>query len=338
MTGSGTWVEVADLAARLQQHGFSGMLFTETSEVPWMKIAVAAAAAPALHFCTGIAGAFTRSPMVSAAVAWELAGNTAGRFRLGLGTQAQAHVVHRYSAEFGRPAARLRDHVAAVRACFRAFRGEEPLSHDGPFYKLTYLPPRWTPRHHDHGHVPVDISAVGPVMARVAGEVADGVHVHPLHSMHYLSERLLPGIAAGAAAAGRDPRSIGLIVPVLAAPGDSPEEREALVRRARSQIAFYGSAPHYAHQFDDLGFEGTTARLGSLMQAGDLEAMADTITDEMLEHFAVVCRWEEMADRLLDRYSETASRLVLYLVEDTIRSDPSALAKWGEVARAVRAA
>ena len=124
-------------------------------------------------------------------------------------------------------------------------------------------------------------------------------------------------------------------MPVLAAPGDSPEEREALVRRARSQVAFYGSAAHYAHQFDDLGFEGTTVRLGSLMQAGDLEAMADTITDEMLEHFAVVCRWDEMADRLLDRYHATASRLVLYLVEDIVRNDPSALAKWGEVARAV---
>ena len=45
----------------------------------------------------------------------------------------------------------------------------------------------------------VDISAVGPLMTQVAGEVADGVHVHPLHSMHYIEHRLLPDVADGAA-------------------------------------------------------------------------------------------------------------------------------------------
>ena len=140
MTGAGTWQETADLARLLEANGFSGMLYTETSEVPWMKIAAAATAAPTLHFSTGIAVAFPRSPMVSAAVAWELAQNTQGRFRLGLGSQVKGHVVRRYSAEFKQPAARMRDYVAAVKACFRAFRGDERLAHDGPFYQLSYLP------------------------------------------------------------------------------------------------------------------------------------------------------------------------------------------------------
>ena len=338
MTGSGTWADTAELARSLETNGFSGMLFTETSEVPWMKITAAALAAPELHFCTGIAVAFPRSPMVSAAVAWELAQNTGGRFRLGLGSQVKGHVVRRYSAEFAPPAPRLRDYVLAVRACWRAFRREERLAHDGPYYRLNYLPEAWTPPRHDHEDLRVDVSAVGPVMTRVAGEVADGVHVHPLHSMHYVRERLLPNVAEGAATAGRDPAGIDLIVPVFAAPGDSPEEREPLVRRARSQIAFYGSTPNYAFQFDDLGFDGTTARLGELMRAGDLDAMAATITDEMLEHFAVVCPWDELADRLIERYRGTAARLVMYLAEESIRRDPGTLGRWGDVARAVRAA
>jgi probable F420-dependent oxidoreductase len=246
--------------------------------------------------------------------------------------------VRRYSAEFAPPAPRLRDYVLAVRACWRAFRREERLAHDGPYYRLNYLPEAWTPPRHDHEDLRVDVSAVGPVMTRVAGEVADGVHVHPLHSMHYVRERLLPNVAEGATAAGRDPGEIDLIVPVFAAPGDSPEEREPLVRRARSQIAFYGSTPNYAFQFDDLGFVGSTARLGELMRAGDLDAMAATITDEMLEHFAVVCPWDELADRLIERYRGTAARLVMYLAEESIRRDPGTLGRWGDVARAVRAA
>ncbi len=338
MTGSGTWADTAELARTLDAVGFSGMLFTETSEVPWMKIAAAATAAPGLHFSTGIAVAFPRSPMISAAVAWELAHNTTGRFRLGLGSQVKGHVVRRYSAEFSSPAARLSDYVSAVKACFRAFRGDERLHHDGPFYQLNYLPSAWSPPRHSYGDVKVDISAVGPVMTKVAGEVADGVHVHPLHSMHYIDTRLRPGVASGAAASGRSADEIDLIIPVFAAPGDTPEEREPLVHRARHQIAFYGSTPNYAFQFDDLGFEGTTQRLGTLIRDGDLDAMAATITDEMLEHYAVVCRWDELADRLVERYAGTASRLVMYLAEESIRRDPAAAGKWGEVARAVRAA
>jgi len=225
-----------------------------------------------------------------------------------------------------------------VRACFRAFRGEEKLTHDGPFYQLSYLPAAWSPPRHDHGDIKVDISAVGPVMTRMAGEVADGVHVHPLHSMHYIETRLRPAIAEGAALAERDPAEIDLMIPVFAAPGDTPEERAPLVDIARNQIAFYGSTPNYAFQFEDLGFEGITPTLGALIRKGDFEAMAATITDEMLEQFAVVCPWDELADRLVERYGGTASRLVMYLAEASIRREPNAVGKWGEVARAVRAA
>ena len=338
MTGPGTWAETAALAQQLEASGFSGMLFTETAEVPWMKIATAAAATQSLEFSTGIAVAFPRSPMVSAAVAWELAQNTGGRFRLGLGSQVKGHVVRRYSAEFARPAARLRDYVLAVQASWRAFRREERLAHEGDFYQLSYLPEAWSPPMHDHADLKVDISAVGPVMTRVAGEVADGIHVHPLHSMHYIRERLLPHVAEGAALADRSADAVDLIIPVFAAPGDTPEEREPLVRQARSQIAFYGSTPNYAFQFDDLGFDGTTPKLGELIRAGDLEGMAATITDEMLDHYAIVCTWDELADRLIERYEGTASRVVMYLAAASIGRDPAAVGRWGEVARAVRAA
>lgn len=337
MTGSGTWTDTAALARDLEASGFGGMLFTETAEVPWMKIAAAAMATETLHFSTGIAVAFPRSPMVSAAVAWELAQNTGGRFRLGLGSQVKGHVVRRYSSEFTHPAARLRDYVLAVKACWRAFRRDERLSHEGDFYQLNYLPAAWSPPRHDHDDMRVDISAVGPVMTRVAGEVADGVHVHPLHSMHYIEHRLTPAVAEGAARSGRDPGEIALTIPVFAAPGDTPEERAWLVQRARGQIAFYGSTPNYAFQFDDLGFDGTTQRLGELMRGGDMEAMATTITDEMLEHYAIVCTWDELADRLIERYRGTATRLVAYLAAAQIERDPATLGRWGEVARAVRA-
>jgi probable F420-dependent oxidoreductase len=336
MTGGLTWKESAELATDLESAGFSGMLFTESGSVPWMMIQAAAMAAPKLTFTTGIAVAFPRSPMISAQVAWEIARNTEGRFRLGLGSQVKGHVVRRYGSVFDKPAPQMRDYVGAFKACIRAFRGEEKLSHEGPYYSLSLLPAQWAPARHDFENVKIDISAVGPLMCRVAGELCDGVHVHPMHSMHYVKNRLLPSIAEGASRAGRSIDEIDLIVPVFAIAGDTPEERERATQVARTQIAFYGSTPNYAFQFDDLGFAGTTETLGRMMKAGDIGGMASTITDEMLSHFALTATWDDMADALVARYSGTAARIVSYLSMDDLRRNPKNLPKWGEIAKAVR--
>jgi len=338
MAGSSTWAATGSLAQDLEQAGFSGMLFTEAGQVPWMMIAAASLAAPTLDFCTGIAVAFPRSPMISAQIAWELAQNTGGRFRLGLGSQVRGHIERRYGATWDKPAPQMRDYVGAFKACIRAFRREEKLHHEGPYYNLSLLPAQWSPPRHDFEDVKIDISAVGPHMCRVAGELCDGIHVHPMHSMTYLENRLRPAVAAGAAKAGRRVEDIDLIVPVFAVPGDTPEERAPLVARAKTQIAFYGSTPNYAFQFDDLGFEGTTAKLGQLMKAGDIPGMAAAISDEMLEHFALVARWDDLADALLERYRGVASRVVMYLASEDIHRHPDHLPRWGEIARAVTAA
>jgi probable F420-dependent oxidoreductase len=338
MVGPTSWARAAELARSVEGAGFSGMVFTETGQTPWMSIAAAAAAAPTLHLSTGIAVAFPISPMVAAGIAWELAGNTGGRFRLGLGSQVRAHVERRYGVAFDPPGPRMRDYVLAVKDCLAAFRGEEPLAHEGPYYSLTLLPAQWAPPRHDHGDVKVDVSAVGPWMTEMAGEVADGVHVHPLHSPHYLHERLVPAVRRGAERAGRDPAEVDLLVPVFIVPGDTPEERAPLVQRARTQIGFYGSTRNYAFQFDDLGFEGTSARLNECLKAGDLDGLAATITDEMLEHYAVVAPWDDIADLLVDRYGGLARRVISYLTLDDVARNPEHLDRWAEIARAVRAA
>src|SRR5689334_4593931 len=338
MTRATTWDNVADLARRVEAAGFSGMLFTEGHQVPWMNIAAASLAAPSLHFSTGIAIAFARSPMVTAEIAWELAQNTRGKFRLGLGSQVKAHIIRRYGSTFDKPAPQMRDYVKAVKACLTAFRREGPLQHDGPYYKMNLLPEQWTPPRHEFEDIKVDISAVGPIMLRVAGEVADGVHVHPMHSMHYIKNRLLPGVAEGAQRAGRDPKNIDLIVPVIVAAGDTPEERALPIEEAKTTIGFYGATPNYAFQFDDLGHVGLRDKLSANLKAGDSAKSEALITDEILDQFAIVARWDDVADRMIERYKGIAARLVIYLASHWREVDPKVLERWGEVARAVRKA
>ncbi|MGH2928321.1 MAG: TIGR03617 family F420-dependent LLM class oxidoreductase [Solirubrobacteraceae bacterium] len=335
MVSGASWQQVAELARSAEAAGVRGLVFTEIGATPWMSLAAAATATTTLRLSTGVAVAFARSPMTTASAAWELAGNSKGRFRLGLGSQVRAHVERRYGAAFSPPGPRLRDYVEAVRACLRAFRGEAPLDHQGPYYRLSLLPAAWAPQPHAYGDIPIDVAAVNTWMCRMAGEVADGVHVHPLHSTHYLHQRLLPAIREGAALSGRRPSDVELTIPVFAVAGDTAEGRAAALARARQQIAFYGSTQAYSFQFEDLGFPGTSAALNGRLKAGDLEGMASVVTDEMLEHFTVVATWDGMADSLAARYEGIARRLVMYLAAEQVREDPPALLRWGEVAKAL---
>lgn len=338
MTGGGRLQDVQALARKAEAAGFSGLVITETGRTAYLAAAAALLATDRLEVLTGIAVAFPRSPMVTAATAWELADAGAGRFRLGLGTQVKAHVERRYASPFSPPGPRMRDYIVAVRDCFGAFQGDARLDHHGPFYDLSLLPMAWSPGPIEHPDVPIDVAAVGPWMLRMAGEVADGVHVHPFHSRTYLDQTLLPAVAEGAARAGRDAADVKLVVPVFTIVGDSDEERAPWRARARSQIAFYGSTRNYAHMFDRLGFEGTSALLNERLKAGDVEGMAGLITDEMLAHYAVTATWAELADRLLERYGGIAHRLVMYLAEPMCRQDEAQWARWAAVAEAIRAA
>ena len=338
MTRADSWENITRFARDIEQAGISGILFTEAAQVPWMMIATAAQAAPNLHHSTGIAVAFPRSPMISAQIAWELAANTKGKFRLGLGSQVKPHVVRRYGVEFGQPAKRMRDYLLAVKATLRAFRQEARLEHDGPFYKLDLLTPQWTPPRHDFEDIKIDMSAVNPLMLKVTGEVADGLHVHPMHSMPYIHKRVLPAVAEGAESAGRSLDDVDLIVPVLAVAGDTPEERAKQAREAKTAIGFYGATPGYAFQFDDLGYEGARLKFAEALRSGGREAVADLVSDELLDQFGLVARWDDMADKLIARYKGIASRVVMYLAKPSILENPANLAKWGEIAQAVRAA
>ena len=325
---------IQQVARDAAQTGFDGLVFTESGRTAYLSCAVAAMAAD-IDLATGIAVAFPRSPMVSAQVAWELADATHGRFRLGIGTQVRAHIERRYGSSFDHPGPRLAEYVRAVKACFAAFRGDEPLDFQGEFYRLSLLPAQWSPGGLSVADPPVDVAAVNPLMLRLAGGVADGVHVHPLNHPRYLREVVLPNLAAGAESAGRDPASLHLTVPAFTAVGDTDEERARWRDLARAQVAFYGSTPNYAFVFDMLGAEGTTARIRERQKAGDFAGMAAVIDDELLDHFVVSGSPDEVAAGLVGRYLGVADRVVLYFAGLAWGQDPDHLGRWGEIAAAV---
>jgi len=325
--------QTGDRARRAQSAGFSGLLFTETGRTAYLNAAVASLAAPDLELSTGVAVAFPRSPFVTAATAWELQEASGGKFRLGLGTQVRTHVVRRYGVDFERPGPRLRDYLLAVKACFSAFRTGK-LDHHGEFYDLDFITPQWSAGPIDAPDPKVDIAAVNPWMLRMAGEVADGVHIHPLGEPGYINRHAVPNIAKGAAKSGRSPSDIALIVPVMTIVGDSDEERAKERELVRASMSFYGSTPNYAFIWDEAGFDGTTARIRKKQKAGDFAGMAAQISDEHIAAFATESTWDGLADALTEKYATIATRIVLYN-SLSAPGDQDRIERYGEVARRV---
>lgn len=337
MTGSLRLQRMQELARDAKAAGFSGLVMTEVGRTAYLGCAAAALAAD-LDILTGVAVAFPRSPMITAQLAWELADASNGRFRLGIGTQVRAHIERRYGAEFDSPGPRLREYVLAVRAVFAAFRGDVPLTHEGKFWDLSLLPASWSPGPIAAPDPPIDIAAVNPWMLRMAGEVADGVHVHPLNTPAYLRDTVMPNIVAGAIAAGREPADLQVIVPTFAAPGATSDEVHMWREMARTQVAFYGSTPNYAFIFEQVGREDITPRLRERQKAGDLTGMAAVIDDDLLDHFCVSGEWTEVAEELIQRYQGTATRVVSYFAGLAWTRDRKALGPWGELAKTLRQA
>jgi probable F420-dependent oxidoreductase len=329
--------EVQELARRVEDAGLGALWFTEAGRTAYLSCAAAALATERIGLGTAVAVAFPRSPMVTAKIAWELAESSDGRFTLGLGTQIKAHIERRYSAEYLPPGPRMRDYVRALKAIFAAFRGA-PLQFEGDFYCFSLLTPQWSPGPIAVADPPIFVAAVLPWMSTMAGELCDGVHIHPFHSASYLRAVQIPNVELGARRAGRSLADITLEIPVMTAVGSTEEEIAATREHARTMIAFYGSTRTYSPVFEHHGFEGLSDRLHECQRRGDVAGMTALITDDVLDHYIVSAHWDDLADVLVARYSGLAPtiRLMSYTAIVQYARDPSVLEKWGAVADRVR--
>ena len=307
-------VRVAGVARRAEAAGFDGLWVTEVANDPFVHCAAALAATTRLEVGTAIALAFVRSPMVTALSSWELQRSSGGRFHLGLGPQVKAHNERRFSVPFERPAAKLAEQVRALRAIWAAFAGTEPLDFHGEFYRFDLLTDFFNPGPIDGPPPPVYVAAVNPFSFRMAGEVADGVHVHPLHSVRYLREVARPALEEGLAKAGRPPGAIDVSAQVMVIAG-SAEDGLRMEQAVREQLAFYGSTRTYRAPLELAGYGDLNARLHELMAAGDREALLAAVPDELVELFAVRGdTWEDVAAAVRRRYDGLLDRVSLYFL------------------------
>jgi probable F420-dependent oxidoreductase len=306
-------MEDAPATARAAEDaGFRGMWANDTQHNPFVALAIAAQATTRLELGTGIAVAFARSPMVTAQTAWDLSRLSGGRFLLGLGTQVRAHIERRFGMPWDPPVPKLREYIQALRAIWRTWQEWVPLRVSGAHYNINLMGPFFSPGPNVHPRIPVLIAGVNEGLCRLAGEVTDGFIVHPLHSITYLKEFVLPHVAEGLARAGRHREDLEIVVPVMIAAGDTPDELAAAVDRARARIAFYGSTPTYRVVLDLLGQGELADRLRRMVAERRMNEIASRVPDAVLDAVVVRGSYEEVGRELRARYTGLADRVFSY--------------------------
>ena len=310
----GSVAGAAEQAIWAEKSGFDGLFSADTAHDPFLPIASAATTTSRIDLGTAITVAFARSPMTVAYSAWDLAELTDGRFLLGLGTQVRAHIIRRFNMPWSSPGPRLREYVHALRAIWNTWQTGEQLAFKGDFYELSLMTPFFSPAPMEHWEIPVYIAGVGDYMCRLAGEVADGLHIHPFHTLRYLDEVVAPNVAAGAEQVGRAREDVEMVGTAFVISGRNEEEMAATKFAAKLQIAFYASTPSYRGVLDlhgwDFGPELTT-----MSKRGEWMAMGELITDDMLDELCVTAPLDELGAAVREKYGDRLDRLGFYFTD-----------------------
>lgn len=303
--------EVVDEVDGARRRGYHGWFVSETTHDPLLQCALAGQVCGEMEIGTAITVAFPRSPMHVAYAAHDLQAQTEGRFVLGLGSQVKPHIEKRFSSEWSRPAARMREYVQALRAIWDAWQTGERLAFRGEFYRHTLMSPFFTPEDHGHGHPAVWLAAVGPRMTDVTGEVADGLLAHAFTTERYLREVTLPTLATGAGRIGRGRDDVEVSLPVFVITGHDERERAASEEMVKRQIAFYGSTPAYRGVLDLHGWGELHEQLHRLSTTNGWEQMPQLICDEVVDAFAIAAAPDEVGTAIVERYGELVDRVSL---------------------------
>lgn len=304
-------------ASEAEAAGFDGVVALENAHGPFPPLTVSALATSRIQIGTGVALAFPRSPTIMAHAAWDLNKASEGRFYLGLGSQVKGHNERRYGIPWTPPAPRMRDYIGAVRAVWQAWEKQEPLDYHSEHYTLTLTTPNFSPKPLGLPRIPISMSAVGPAMLRVAGQVADGVRLHPFSTRRYLSEVSLAHIQEGLTRGERQREEFEVISGAFLATGEDEAAVAKMLEYVRFRIAFYCSTRAYWHVLRLHDMEELGHRLRPYPAEGRWDEMAALIPDDVVDLFAVVGTHDTIGAKIAERYGGLADSLSLFIPTDT---------------------
>ena len=300
------------LTRAAEEMNFDGIWTFETAHDPFLSLVLVAEHSRRLSLGTSIAVAFSRSPAVLAYVGWDLARFSKGRFIMGLGSQVKGHNERRFGVKWEKPVKKMREVILAIRAIWDCWQHRTKLNFQGEYFKLTLMTPFFSPEPHEDPHIPIYIAGVNRLMCRRAGELCQGLHVHPLHTSLYLRELVWPNVQLGLEKTDRRREDIELCSSIFVIPTDDLQPSAFYESEVRRQISFYASTPPYKPVFEIHGWGDVADQLRALAARGRWTDMPSLITDEILETFALRGTWAELPEKVQEKYGGLMDRVSYY--------------------------
>jgi len=191
---------------------------------------------------TAVTPTYPRHPTALAQQALTTAAASAGRFTLGIGLSHKLVIEDMLGFSYDKPARHMREYLSVLMPLVRGdtadFQGEQ--------YRVANVALDVP----DAGPLPVVIAALGPVMLKLAGELADGTNTWMV-GPKTMETHIIRRLSAAAGAAGRaDPMVVGGFPIVLT---DKPDEARAKIAES---LTIYGQLPSYRAMLDREGADG----------------------------------------------------------------------------------
>jgi F420-dependent oxidoreductase-like protein len=268
--------------------GLDSLYFTQlTSWDALGLVALAGREVPRIGLGTAVVRTYPVHPLAMAGQALTTQAAIGGRLTLGIGPSHREVIEGQYGTSFDRPARHVREYLEALGPLLRGepaeYRGET-LAASGTVDVPGAQPP------------PVLLSALGPVMLRIAGELTDGT-VTSWAGAELIAERITPPLTRAAETASRPaPR---VLATTLASVTSRPEQlREQLA----TQFGQYGRYASYRRLIELQGIDG----LADTVLAGDETAVAAGI-----ERFAEAGVTELLISAVGDRAEQERTRALV---------------------------
>ena len=275
--------DVVELGGAAEDAGFDHLFVSchYDNRDPFAVLARLAAATTDARLGPGVVNPYERHPVSMASSAATLQELSGGRAVLGVGAGDRSTLAA-LGVERDRPLARVRETVDVAR---RLWAGER-VDHDGCFVA------RDAGLNYAVDPLPVFVGAQGPMMLRLAGELADGVLVNGSHprDLAWAADRVAEG-------ADERPADRGDVEVAAYASVSVAEDADAARAAARPPVAYIAAgAP--AAVLERHGLDADRAdRVGEHLRAGEHRAAFDAVSDAMLDAFAVAGTPRMVADR-----------------------------------------
>ncbi|HET6154109.1 MAG TPA: LLM class flavin-dependent oxidoreductase [Marmoricola sp.] len=290
-----TLAELADAGRRAEEAGAEVLWCSELHRSATGTAAALIAGTSTARIGTSIMLAFVRSPMTVALEALDLDELSGGRFTLGLGSGVARLNESWHNVPFGKPVPHLRETVRNIRAFWEGCRSGEPIAFEGEYEPMSirgYERPFPVAR----TDVPLYLAAMGPLMTRLAGEVADGWISHELCSPQYLRERIYPDLDAGLAKGGRSRDQLDTVVSACCS---ISEDLTLARRRVAGLVGFYASVRTYLDFFEFHDLAADQQKVIEAFRSGaGADYLADEVSDRMVDELTLVGDRDTVLERI----------------------------------------